>query len=200
MIIKLEKENYQKIESFFKGLEHNLIISAIFQGTSPANVFVDNLEKPDNAFMICAEGEFFGKPDNSNAFDPSWNEFLRKRIIKREGEIYIHLCNGFDINRLKEFNIEKVNRYHYHFNETEIKWKGSLPKEYKLLKIDSDLLENKSLKHINHLIGWIAENWSPTDIFLEKGVGCCIVLENKIVCMSLMDCCYDDKCEIGVVC
>ena len=58
MISKLGKVDYCKVRPLKKGMEYNLIVSAVLDGTSPGEVYVDEIKDPKTAFLCTAEGYY----------------------------------------------------------------------------------------------------------------------------------------------
>jgi len=209
MIHELKKRDCEKVRPLFKGLEWNLITSAVIEGTSPGRVYADRVEDPRTAFMCTAEGYYLAGYDNNDEFNTSLNKLIFERIFagdtvrKDETDVAI----GFHPDSWKDKMLIifqgriplTTARRHYVYTELKVDhWRGHVPKGFQVQRIDEKLLRTPHLEIPEHVTDWMKTNWGSISNFMKKGFGFCTLHGKRIVSWSIADCVSGNACEIGI--
>lgn len=195
MIRELDKTEFYKCEKLINDVGH-LEVKAVIEGSNPGRIFVDDIDSPKTGLIWLGnnDGFFFIGDEENEVFNNRINDFIDKVIIPEAKKLgvnnFISIGNhsGWEktIERIfKHRGMQKTNQNVYkleesHYMDTN---EPELNQNYEVLKITNELLENKnnSLENIGFLRSKISEFWSSHEKFFQKGVGTCIVYQNKIV-------------------
>lgn len=208
MIYELQKNDYGKIRSIFKGLKYNLIISAVIEGNSPGRIYVDDISHSKTAFLCSVEGyHLAGYCDNSEfntALGKLVTEIILTRDTVREDEdgIFIDFHPDNWETKLGDiFTIRaplKNRRRRYTCRKLKVNWKNQIPDGYSIHRIDNKLMEKPGLKIPDHVLYWMKTNWGSIEYFLRKGFGFCMLHNDKMVSWCIADCVSGNQCEVGI--
>ncbi|MFB6367483.1 GNAT family N-acetyltransferase [Paenibacillus elgii] len=211
MIHKLEKQDFYKVKPLLKKEAeiNNISVQAVINGTNIGNIYVDNLERPQAAIIDATGTTCYFVGDAGNAvfgsslkdcienqlkaaclesggsyfiatlFDEAWEKVLEQAIAHREFETDYEFSYTFNPERFRAMKEKHP----------------ILAKEYRLKKIDRDVIENDEEDTLADSLG---DFWETTDEFLALGEGYCILRGNEVVSYCLS--CYVDgnKHEISV--
>lgn len=205
MIYQLTPDDYEKVRPLFKGLEWNLITTAVIERTCPGDIYVDAVKTPEAALIVSPEGYYLAGYSNDE-FSKELKRLLDDKIIPekiREGEENISL-NYYPATWedkveaiLKDKFPVKVHGYYYEFDKPKIGWRKEVPPGFSMVCIDEEFLR-KTLKNIDEVQDWTRKTWNSTEDFLKNGIGFCLVHNDTIVSWCLTDCVSGTKCEIGI--
>ncbi len=79
---ELKKSEFERIRPLLKGMEHNLILSAVIEDTTPGRVYVDRPGAPSAAFVCSVEGYYLlGQPDQE-AFNDALSHLILGQIFE----------------------------------------------------------------------------------------------------------------------
>jgi RimJ/RimL family protein N-acetyltransferase len=205
---ELEKESYEKIRPLLEGMDHNLILAAVIEGTTPGRVYADQRDRPTAAFVCSVEGYYLlGRPDRLE-----FNEALSGLILGQifEGDT---LRPGEDDLYLYYHPLEweaqlavllpgrhplKENRRHYLCRQVQLDWRAQIPDEAVMHQVDGTFLAMNDLANHALVTDWVATNWNSEAEFLERGFGFALVYEGQVASLSVADCASDSQCEIGI--
>ncbi len=191
----------------FAELEWNLIITAVFEGTCPGGIYVDDSVNPKTALIVSPEGYYLAGYAHNDEFNRELKQLFDEKIIPekiKEGEENISLNysppaweDNMEIILGDKFPL-KVQGYYYKFDELRIDWREIVPPGFSMVQIDEDLLRKTDLKNSGEVLHWSKKNWKSTDDFLKRGFGFCLLHEDTIVSWCLADCVSGSRCEIGI--
>lgn len=194
MIYQLQKSDFYKVEGLIKNSNHELSIKAVINGTSPGEIYVDNLKKPLSTLIITTECNIVaGKADNK-LFNMGVKEklgFFDQVTCDDEGwedGIYeIH----------KNIALRKYVRRYYELDQLKfVDFIRNLDYQYTLEYVNVGNLNNIVFENSDKIRDWIKfENIST---YKDYCLGAYVRTDKKIVSMSLVDCIVDDRIEIGV--
>lgn len=211
MIYKLDKNDYQKIKPLLTNEQLNdLTINAIINGTNRGTVYVDNPEHPHTAMIdvIGTISMFIGDPANEDFLRPlpdfidnqlkidtlescggtyflavvsdeAWEQAIEKAVSHRDYETDFEWYHTFHADR-------------FHALNSGFK---PLPAGYAIRKIDKATIENDPEEILSEVLN---EFWYSTDDFLKKGLGYCVVKDNRIISACLSCCVNGQDHEISV--
>lgn len=208
MIYELKEKHYEKVRPMFKGLDYNLIVNAVIEGTSPGRIYVNDVINPKTVFMCSVEGYYLAGYEGNAAFNIALNKLITETSFQgdtvREGEEEISLRFHPDTWEAKLKVIFKGRsplkavRRHYVCSELKIDWKDQIPDGFSIKRVDQKLLERPSLRIPDHMTNWMKTNWGSIDDFMRKGFGFCMLHGNEVVCWCIADCVSGNACEIGI--
>ncbi|MBC8230043.1 GNAT family N-acetyltransferase [bacterium] len=208
MIYKLIKSDYEKARSIFKGLEYNLIISAVIDATSPGRIYVDDISHPKTAFLCSVEGCYLAGYEDNDEFNAALGKLVTEIILTRdnveedEDGIFIDFHPDNWETKLGDiFTIRaplKNRRRRYTCRKLKVNWKNQIPDGYSIHRIDGKLLERPGLKIPSHVTYWMKTNWGSIEYFMQKGFGFCMLHGNKMVSWCIADCVSGNQCEVGI--
>ncbi len=202
----LEKPHYEKVRPLCKGFDHTLIVTALIEGMSPGDIYVDDVNNPEIALIVSPEGYYLAGTHRNDEFNRQLRTLLDDVIIPQkiqEGEENISLnyypesWEGIIPVLLHDKYPVKVHGYTYVFDQLTIDWRAKIPPGFSLVRVDENLLKS-DLKNVKEVVDWTRTNWNSTKEFLANGFGFCIVHGDTIVSWCIADCVSGTKCEIGI--
>ena len=175
MIYELNKQEYEKVEPLFKGLENHPMCKAVLGNLYPGRVFVDNPQNIQAAYLTTflasedegAWGYLVGNPDNDN-FNQALNKGLyNKEIIGEKTPTLLLTCHPEDWGEQlgvvfnPRFPIP-MKRRHYLCHQVDLEWRASLPEGFTIQQMDKTLLKIKEMKVPDEVRKTI-EKWEKFD-------------------------------------
>jgi len=208
---ELKPNEFERVRPMFHGFDYSLSIQAAIEGNNPGRIFVDDVTHPRTAFALTVEGYLLvGEHDN-----PATNASLRRLLAEKifTGEIFVNgndsmslaICPETWEARLPELipthEIEKNERYHYRCRHLQFDWRNHLPDGYTVRCLDRTLLEDSDVVFSNQVGAWndLTEYWGTVENFLARGIGFCVLHDNKVVSKCTSDCVAGDQIDIGIV-
>lgn len=191
----LPVDDYAKVKPFFTDLDFNLIITAVFEGTSPGKIYVDDLANPTSCFLDSAEGRYVLGNTQNEGFNAGLKAFFH-------GKNHVVLeCNSADwppvFQSLFEGRMVQYPRRYYVFDNPTIDGTLNLPEGFTLEMVDAAFLE-RDLKNMDEVVEGYINNWNSREAFLENGFGLCVVHEDTVVSWCMTDCISGTHGEIGI--
>lgn len=193
MIIELKKNQFQKCLRLLQedGLAE---VKAVLEGTSPGRVFVDDADQPATGFVWLYSNDgfiFFGDADNQS-FNQALNPFINQTIkpeAKKVGLAWFEALayhsgwNQTFENVFQHRTIGSWNQRVYLLDKDSFiePVKSLIPKPFKCVKMNRDLLSNNKIKNLPQLKEKILEFWPSIHSFLHHGFGYCMIYEHEIV-------------------
>jgi hypothetical protein len=99
--------------------------------------------------------------------------------------------------KLGEVKIVHRNRYYYSLVASKEKDDLEIPEKFRLIEINSDILDKK-LKNIDLLLNEMQSERDSIEDFFEKSFGFCIAKNDKIIGWCLSEYNIGDRYEIGI--
>jgi RimJ/RimL family protein N-acetyltransferase len=208
VILELDKAQYQRVRSLFKGLHYQLITAAVLDGTSPGRIWVDDRRQPGTAFMASAEGYFLTGYEGNTGFNHALPELLASLILAgdtlREGEnalvVVCHPDAWHDqLGGILKGRVPiRERRLHYLFDRPQLDWRSQVPTGFTVARIDERLLSRPGVVIPEHVTGWMQANWGSVEGFYQNGFGFCTMHGQRLVSWCLADCATGSACEIGI--
>src|SRR5262245_14512319 len=93
MLVQLAPAELTGLRSLFAGLEHQLIIQAVLDGTSPGTVYGNDRQQPNALFMRSAEGHILVGDPTDTAFNQALHKLLAGMIFADQEwyfSVYVH--------------------------------------------------------------------------------------------------------------
>lgn len=98
-----------------------------------------------------------------------------------------------------KFKSSKVKKRFYTFSDSYRQPQKPLRDNASLKPIDATLLNDPSLSNLDKVTQWIELSWPSADLFLQKGVGYCVVEENTIASWCLSAFATDHQLEFALM-
>ena len=208
MISKLNQQDYERVQPLLKGMEYNLVISAVLAGTSPGMVYVDDMGDPQTAFLCTVEGYYVLGVASNAAFNQALNELILTKFFggdtvrgdETDFALYYHPESWEDQMGVifKGKHPIKEYRRHYACRDVKVDWVDQIPPSYSLVRVDGKFLAKTRLRNFSAVAGWINTNWNTIDEFLKMGRAFCLLQDEVIASWCIADCVSGDLCEVGI--
>ena len=181
---------FQTIGSF------HLCALSVLAGTPAGQVWLDDLDQPRVGFIEGSEGAYL-------AGDPTRQE--RYEQLREVIPLYAYLVvdpPGWEEVLDQVWSNPAARRHyrqHYVFRRSAAPaWREYLPDGVRAVPVDEGFLKMDYLENFQQVMSWI-DGWHSVESFLEHGCGICLLIGETIASWSLMDCAWEDRCEIGIV-
>ena len=207
MIHKLKEGEYERVLSVLEGMDFNLSVYAVVEGTCPGWIYVDDVVHPEAAFISSPEGHYVVGNENNQAFNVSLKELITESILPKGKEAgWLYFClfyfpdtweETLDV-MFKEYLPVKDYQEFYAFKQLRVDWKDRVPSGFSMNRVDEKLLSRTDLKNVNSVAGWAKGNFGSISDFVKKGFGFCLLHEHDMVSWCMADCVSENKCEIGI--
>jgi RimJ/RimL family protein N-acetyltransferase len=207
-LYELDRGEYDRVKPLFKEMEHNLILYAATEGTSPGKVYVDNIEAPRTAFLCTVEGYYLLGDWQNTAFNQRLSELILQVIFKgdrlREGEneftlyYHPHTWEGQMEGIFSGKYPLQAMRRHYTCQQVLFDWRSQLPPNFHIVAVDAEFLRKMQLVNIKEVRSWINTNWNSEEEFLQMGRGFCTIQDDRIVSWCITDCVSGKRAEVGI--
>lgn len=176
------------MEQYKKSKYEIPMIQSVIEGKLKGRIFSDRKDNPRTIVIItdfnwlCVLGE-----QESEVFKIKFCDFLQSELSKNCDHFAWFYLSEYWQHKLTEMfgsNIKSFPRIKYELNKEkyEMTKDFNLPEEYKILQIDSKLVDKAS-----ELFDGLKMFWSTNENFLKNSFGFCILYEDEIVsaCQAL---------------
>ena len=209
MIEELRLDEYEKAKSFFPGIEFELLFSALLEGNSLAQIYVDNRFQPTSVFLWDkANNVFYLSGDESNTpFNIELSKIIHEQIkpVLLLHRPYFRLR---PLTRTGEQKLPPVLRHTHlrrrcymflsHHKAVGTDWKERIPLGFTLERIDEKFLYNPRYKNVEFVVREILQMWPSIDRFITHGFGFSFVTKDRVACICTSEYVSTDKCGIGI--
>lgn len=208
-MIRLERDEYQRVRPLAGQPHLNLAFDAMAEGNSPALVWVDDRAQPSAAYVWDkAHCHFLVGDASAPAFAQAVRELVRQEIAPQmaaQGKAFLKVhCSTADwedkIGAVYETaELVRRERVFYaleHLGKPD--WRASVPNGFSVQQIDAKLLATDRLRGIEILRNEIQTGWYSVEDFLHTGLGYCLLRENEIVTWCTAEYVSDGKCGVGI--
>ncbi len=200
-MIKVKKEDLNKIKKLFGGIEDSMVIACL-QGYM-GDAYVDSLDDPKAGLIVSGEYSFF-------AGDPKIPEakVMAERLLDMTpGDKTVAIFSGEEpgwqdfLMGIKKNYPKAVPRFgilqkDYEFDEELLKkYMGSLPEGYEIVRFDGDLYDQAMSAEWSKEF---CETFASKKEYLEKGFGYGVVTAGKLVSGASTMTVYDGGTETQV--
>ncbi|WP_440897066.1 GNAT family N-acetyltransferase [Amphibacillus sp. Q70] len=195
MILELKKAEFYRCSDLLYE-QGQLEAKAVIEGVNPGRVFVDDVDSPTSGLIWLGnnDGFFFIGNERNGEFNTELNHFI-DTVIKPEASkvglawfeaIGDHTKWNDTFKRVFENrDLGSWNQKVYTLQKADYKnsFEPVIEKGYRVAKLSERLFENRnqSIENIEFLHGKILASWSSPEAFFNKGIGYCIIHQNKVV-------------------
>lgn len=199
----------ESIQPFFIGPEFDLLLSAIQECNSPAQIWTDEPSNPASVFLWDqANNVFYLSGDAHNRqFNDEIATLLEVNVIpglKRRRRTYFRLrttSTAWDRqvpHIFKTTSLKKGQYLLYAFGgHVTLHWKDAIPEGFDLHRID-DVLMSSPYETIGSVKREIRSMWPSIARFMTHGFGYAFVIRGKIVSWCTSEYMSKRQCGIGI--
>ncbi len=208
MFRELGAGQYHRVRELFQDFDYSLSIRALIEGNNRGRIFVDDVEQPRTALALTVEGALLagdhGNPGTNQALRRLFEEqiFSGKVFVEDDWSVTLAVHPQEWAARLPELipthQADILPRFHYLCRELRFAWREHLPTGYEVRRIDHYLLHNPELAIPSAIPNWIQTAWRTTDLFVDRGVGFCVVHNHHVVSWCMADCTAGSRIDVGV--
>jgi L-amino acid N-acyltransferase YncA len=208
MIHKLETGEYVMAQRVLAPLNIHLAVTALLEGSSPGEIYVDDSSDPKSVFAWTMHRFFLAGEDNNHEFNEEVKTFFSERIYPEWREkglegftLYFASESWGDVIKdviLRDKHPVGDTRQYYEFKDLNHDWREMLPEGFSLLPVDKDLLANEHLKNLEDLVEEMKSERPSAEAFLENSFGFCIVPGSELAAWCLSEYNSAKRCEVGI--
>jgi len=203
----LHPNSYELTRPILLGMDYHLVGRSILAKQTPAQIFVDNHEKPKALFAQAGHRYILAGDSEIDSFNLGIQKMFTN-VICPQAIAAGH--DGFGVyydapaweGKMDALVVGKeiihANREYYACKELRQKWQDVMPEGFQLQMVDADLLANTELKHLETLKEEMTSERPSVDDFLAKSFGVCAIHENELAGWCLSEYNADNRCEIGI--
>jgi RimJ/RimL family protein N-acetyltransferase len=205
---KLQADEYFSARSVLRPLDIHLAVTALLEGSSPGEIYVDDRKEPRSAFLGTMGRYFLSGASNNAEFNLAVKSRFDEQIFpeaqdgKKDSFTLYFAPDGWgkvikDVILKGKHPVEH-RRHYYRFIKFMHDWREVLPEGFSVLAVDSSLLEGHTLENLNDLKEEMQSERPSVEAFLEKSFGYCVRHEDQLVawCLSEYNC--GVCCEVGI--
>lgn len=193
-MIKLEKNNFQKVTNLIKS-QNELSVLSVINGLMPGEIYVNSDDNPTAALIKTSECNYIAGSTNDIHFNTEvsaeldfWDQLTPDSIEWMDIIPEIH----------KNHFVRKYQRRHYSLSIDDFReCKEPLKEGFMIERVDINSLKQNNYENSEKLLEWIS-NWDDEASFKEHGTGYYIHNGKVIVSWSLSDCYFDKSIAIGI--
>jgi RimJ/RimL family protein N-acetyltransferase len=208
MIIRIEPSEYEIARSVLQQLDIHLAVTALLEGTSPGEIFVDDPFKPKSVFAWTMRRFFLAGQSDNHEFNIAVKALFQDRIYPQacekelEGYTLFYTPHGWgkvikDVI-LKDKNPIEDLRHYYALNLVGGNWHMTAPEGFTMITVDEDLLAKNDLANLEELVEEMQSERSSVEDFLEKSFGFCMIHGDELAAWCLSEYNSGERCEVGI--
>jgi len=206
-MLPLPFSQHEAVRALFQAFEDQLAVNAIFEGTAPATIYVDNSHHPQAAFTWWRHHCFLVGYER----DEEFNEAIRRLFLDT---LFPHApAAGLDLFELSaapeswDGLVAGILRGHkpikawHHYYRLKARRHGErvrLPQGFHLRWIDATLVEEKHLKNLALLRDELCSERASVKDFLAHSFGVCALYGDEIAGWCTSEYNSGDRCEVGI--
>ena len=182
---ELKQADYWRVSTLFEDLRYNLVVNSVIAGNTRGRIYVDDVSDPRTAWVWNRMGTMLVAGNSQNgAFNHALSTALMQQVLpdaRRRGvpSITFHYSPDAWEDKigvlLPDLGPQKAQRRFYRFDRLKVNWRKELPPDCAMCRIDEQLLQQRRLKYIESVVGWILSFWYTTESFLGTGFGFCLL-------------------------
>jgi RimJ/RimL family protein N-acetyltransferase len=207
MMRELEANAFERVRPLLEGMEHNLILAAVIEGSSPGRIWTDDVDEPRTAMMRTPEGHYLmGRLPHAER-TASLQAFIVGEMLPEAREagwgcFGLHYPDRTWETLLAELfaEWEQVWDYQRYFVLRELRadWRDGLPAEFRMKRVTEMLLGQSGLTNVGLLRGWAEGNFGSVPEFERNGFGFCIMRGEDIASWCMAGCVSGHRAEMGI--
>ncbi len=194
-------ERFTETASILQALDYHLAVRGILAGTVPAEIYVDDLSKPQTV-LACHPPRYYlaGAPAHPGVVE-GLGQILRAQSNRAELYLVFYAPDAWenllDLALHGQYPFLRKRQY-YAIDLLNSPYPVHLPEGIELASVDADLLARSGLEYIDDLLEEMCSERPTPDDFLQKSFGLVPIHEGKIIGWCLSEYNTEDCCEIGI--
>lgn len=208
MIFRLEPQSYWRVQSLYANLRYNLVVDSIFDGNTPAWVYVDDPNQPETALMWNTQDAILvaGRPDQVDV-NLAFHQFILEQLIPDAKKRYVpELSLYYSAQKwdkmidilLKGLQHQKALRRYYTSVHPKIDWRLKIHPDCEMKSINLSILKNERMGNVEQVRRWVLSFWGSMEDFLGTGFGYCLLYQGIIISWCLSVYASENHYELGV--
>ncbi len=210
MVTKLPPDKFNLLKPFFAGSEFDLLFSAVLEGNSVAQVWVNDGSEPESVFLWDKANNVFyliGREGNAQ-FNREIQAIINGRVVpqlKLRQRPYFRIRAASELwekmvpSIFASADLTSGGYLFYTYDKpVERDWRSKIPEGFKLERIDEKFLLETQLQNKEYILDEIRQMWPTVDRFVKFGFGFSLVTEEKAVCWCTAEYMSKGKCGIGI--
>ncbi|WP_105616107.1 GNAT family N-acetyltransferase [Vallitalea okinawensis] len=207
-MMELKKEQFHRIEHMLSVDKCNLEIKSVIALNNPGKVYVDNAREPKSAIIWSKGigGYYLIGEENNPSFVKGLSQYFDEVIIPQSQDLDYNNIEISGTSEIWDDILEMTfdNRAGYHKSYQYVyQFQGLKDQEVKrpplldgaeVKRVDGHFLTS-DVNNIDFVKNNILEWWASLDLYLEKGIGYCIVYDSKIVASCVTSFMAGDEME-----
>jgi RimJ/RimL family protein N-acetyltransferase len=210
MVTELVFHDYCLVKPFFEGPEFDLLLSAILEGNSLAQVWVDGKSEPESVFLWDkANNVFYLAGGESNVqFNREIRALIGRKIVpelklRRRLHFRLRLTSELWDKTLSSIFMDTnltLGHHIFHTHQKPVKhdWRSSMLEGLRLKQIDEHFLHEEPYENKEFVLDEIQQIWPTVDRFVKFGFGFSLVTDKQAVCWCTAEYMSKHKCGIGI--
>ncbi|QOR35950.1 GNAT family N-acetyltransferase [Clostridium sp. 'deep sea'] len=180
----IAKKDYNKVKPLFKNIKHSIpIVFSLLEGNSKGVIYVDNINKPQTAFIYLTDCFCYIVGNHLNTkFNEQLKDFIHNTYLPHlnNNELIIFTFNkAWDLQLscvLSDLKSIKIKRVVYDFDVSLFSKSTidcQLPSDFCVKKYNGDNIKNLKLP--------VLSSWLSTEKFLQNGLAVFISYKTEII-------------------
>lgn len=208
MTTELPFDEYFLAKPFFGDSEFDLLMSAVLEGNSLAQVWVNEGSEPESVFLWDKANNvfYFAGVENDVQFNREIQAIINRRVVpqlKLRRRSFFRIRAAFElwekfvpsIFTSADLTSGGYLFYTYH-KPVERDWRSKIPERFRLERIDEKFLLETQLQNKEYILNEVRQMWPTVDRFVKFGFS--LVTEEKAVCWCTAEYVSSGKCGIGI--
>lgn len=199
----------QPVQELLHGQE-SLLLQSILKGHTGFRLYTDHSEKPNlavvwdlghNLHVYARPGHRSGASLESLIYDQ-----IRQAADSQDGllDFEIQAFQGTELEQIgasfTQHPLMPTDRSFYTLNPSATPSSDHViaADGCSIVPIDAELLAATELDNLDEVTALIEENWLSRNLFLQHGIGSCVIKGDAIISWCISDYVVDQRCEVGV--
>lgn len=206
-MVLLNPSNDALARPILNALDHHLAVDCIFEGTVPAQIYLDNPDHPSAALAVASRRYFLAGNLENEVFNESLQQLFTETIYPQalaagEEMFVLYYQPAEWTEKLAQILKDKypifIGRQVYQFKALKNDWRSLLPDGFELRRVDREILADPQIKNPDFLTEEMCSERESVEDFLQKSFGLCLVHEGEIIGWCLSEYNHAGGCEIGI--
>ena len=204
---QLDPFYFAQARPLFESLEFHRAVGAVFDGTTPARVYVDSRENPQIGLIWYKNRVYLAGAPAADGAVAAVRQLLVDEVCRQArmaGEALLLLYVAPDewaqqIDAiLPDQRPVRVERQYYEFRHATLDWRTQLPADFTLCLADAALLAQEQLLNRDALMEEMCSERASVADFLAQSFGVCLLHGDEIAGWCLSEYNSPTGCEVGI--
>lgn len=204
MLYKIHPSQLSQFPALLAPLDEHLCVTALVQGTSTGQVYLDDPRSPQALFIDMGVRLFLSGAPRRPEFLIQLNTLLHHTVPQDKAAgrdaFILHATTGWVEHIpaiLAGLDPHEYPRQYYELTTAPGDWRPVLPAGFTMLPVNRDLLQRGYANTIELRQEMCSERPSVED-FLARSFGFCVLHQNALVAWCLSEYNSAERCEVGI--